>query len=119
MSTPTPVTLVGATGLTGSAALSHLLKTKSHAFDITTLARKAISVQPASNPQTTYTHNIVSDLFDAPKQQVAKVGGVYVSCLGTTRATAGSFEAQEKLDLGLNADLAKRAKADGAETVGG
>jgi hypothetical protein len=42
---------------------------------------------------------------------------VYVSCLGTTRATAGSFAAQEKLDLGLNTDLAKRAKADGAEVV--
>jgi len=117
MSTPTPVTLVGATGLTGSAALAHLLKTTSHAFDITTLARKAIPVQPASNAQTRYTHTLVSDLFDAPKEQVAQAGGIYISCLGTTRATAGSFAAQEKLDLGLNTDLAKRAKADGAEVV--
>lgn len=44
-------------------------------------------------------------------------GGIYVSCLGTTRADAGGTAEQEKVDLGLNKDLATRAKKDGASTV--
>lgn len=40
-----------------------------------------------------------------------------MSCLGTTRAKAGGTAEQEKLDLGLNKDLATRAKKDGASTV--
>ena len=118
MAIPTPVTLVGATGLTGSATLTALLASH-HPFDITTLARKAISARTATNPQTTFTHSIVSDLFEAPSSTVGEAGGVYISCLGTTRATAGGVKEQEKLDLGLNRDLAKRAKDDGVDTVSG
>lgn len=117
MALPLPVTLVGATGLTGAATLNALLQTKTSPFNITTIARKAINPLPASHTSTSYSHNLVSDLFDAPKDKVAEKGGIYISCLGTTRASAGSFAAQEKLDLGLNTDLAQRAKEDGASTV--
>ncbi|ORX38001.1 hypothetical protein BD324DRAFT_624111 [Kockovaella imperatae] len=116
MTTPTPVTLIGATGLTGSATLQSLLRS-SHPFAITTIARKAIPSQTASSTQTTFTHTIVSDLFDAPNSPVGTSGGVYVSCLGTTRAQAGSLKEQEKIDVHLNRDLAKRAKADGCDTL--
>lgn len=116
MPSPTLITLVGATGLTGASTLSALLRTKSP-LDITTIARKAINPDPAAHPETVYSHNLVSDLFDAPSGEVGKKGGVYISCLGTTRGTAGSFAEQEKLDLGLNRDLARKAKEDGAERV--
>lgn len=42
---------------------------------------------------------------------------MYVSCLGTTRAGAGGFEQQKKIDLDLNRDLAKKAREDGASVV--
>ena len=118
MTSPIPVTLIGATGLTGSATLHSLLSSSVTPFTITTIARKAIEPTPASNSSTTFSHTIVSDLFDVPKlNTVAEKDGVYVSCLGTTRAGAGGLEQQEKLDLGLNTDLAKKAKADGASNV--
>lgn len=41
---------------------------------------------------------------------------VLFSGLGTTKATAGSVEAQRKIDLDLNLDLAKAAKEAGVET---
>lgn len=118
MSTASPVTIVGATGLTGSASLKQLLASKT-AFDITTIARKAINTPTAANPSTQYSHVLVDDLFEVPKsdQMIAKAGSTYVSALGTTRGSAGSFEAQEKIDVTLNVDMAKRAKEQGAERV--
>lgn len=41
---------------------------------------------------------------------------IFFSALGTTRAAAGSFEAQRKIDYQLNVDLAKAAKDAGVET---
>jgi len=40
-----------------------------------------------------------------------------VSCLGTTRAAAGSTKNQERIDLDLNRELAQKAKHDGVDTV--
>ena len=40
-----------------------------------------------------------------------------MTCLGTTKAAAGSVEEQRKIDLDLNLELAKAAKAEGIETV--
>ncbi|WVQ75204.1 hypothetical protein IAR50_004815 [Cryptococcus sp. DSM 104548] len=119
MTTPsTSLTLVGATGLTGSLALRHLLASPA-AFNITTLTRRAPDTTAPANPQTNVTPRLFPSLFDAPndKERLVQDGGVYVSCLGTTRAAAGGTAEQEKLDLGLNRDLAKRAKEDGASTL--
>lgn len=41
---------------------------------------------------------------------------IFLSALGTTKAIAGSFEAQRKIDYDLNLDLAKAAKEAGVET---
>jgi nucleoside-diphosphate-sugar epimerase len=40
---------------------------------------------------------------------------IFLSALGTTRAQAGSFEAQKKIDLDLNYSLARAAKDAGVE----
>ena len=40
-----------------------------------------------------------------------------MSCLGTTRAAAGSTKNQERIDLDLNRELAQKAKHDGVDTV--
>lgn len=117
MSSAIPVTLVGATGLTGAETYKALLKSKSSAFAVTTLARKALPTETPANAATTTTPRQFSDLFEAPKGQVATKGGVYVSCLGTTRGVAGGVENQRRIDLDLNRDLAQKAKEDGASTV--
>ncbi|WVW86609.1 hypothetical protein I302_108662 [Kwoniella bestiolae CBS 10118] len=120
--TLTPVTLVGATGLTGSASLRSLLLS-THPFNLTVLSRRPLSesITPRpSNPSTTLSTKIHEDLFAIPTDQSLKVsekGGIYVSALGTTRAKAGGTANQERVDLGLNRDLAKRAKEDGADTM--
>lgn len=121
---PIPVTVIGSTGLTGSAALSALLSSPT-AFSVTALTRRpaSASTTPQASPETSY-HNRVVDLaavFGAenPTETVASKGGVYVSCLGTTRGAVGSVEAQKAIDLDLNTVLANKAKADGAETVRG
>ncbi|KAK4686805.1 hypothetical protein P7C73_g3319, partial [Tremellales sp. Uapishka_1] len=116
MATSIPVTLVGATGLTGSATLLSLLSSASP-FTITALTRRAISapVQPA-NASTTYANRVIEDLFTAPSGPVGSSNGVYISCLGTTRAAEG-LEKQIQTDLVLNRDLAKKAKADGSDVL--
>ncbi|OWZ44642.1 endoplasmic reticulum protein [Cryptococcus neoformans c45] len=119
MTAPTSVTLVGATGLTGSHSLNCLL-TSPHAFSIDALTRRPLSDTPSAvNPLTKLTTRLYNSLFDAPtdKDALVQQGGIYVSCLGTTRANAGGTAEQEKLDLGLNKDLATRAKKDGASTL--
>lgn len=120
-STPISVTLVGATGLVGSRSLLSILSS-STPFSITTLTRRALpaNLTPSpTSPSTKLDQRQYTDLFDAPKDttSIAQKGGVYITALGTTRAAAGSTEAQEKIDLVLNRDLAKRAKEDGADTI--
>ncbi|WVN87034.1 uncharacterized protein L203_102210 [Cryptococcus depauperatus CBS 7841] len=97
MANATAVTLVGATGLTGSHTLSSLLSS-SHPFNVTVLTRRSLPQAASANSLTT---RLYASLFDAPtdKEPIVERGGVYVSCLGTTRAKAGGTAEQEKLIL--------------------
>lgn len=117
--TSLPVTLVGGTGLTGSATLLALLQSSS-SINLTALTRKdtPAPVQP-TQASTTYTNRTFPNLADAisSTEGVGPKGGVYISCLGTTRGQAGGFEKQKEIDLYLNRDLVTKAKADGAKTV--
>lgn len=116
---PIPVTLVGATGLTGTTTLQSLLQS-STPFSIRTIARRPIpSTTPPNKPETTHSQTTVPDLFGVPKspEKIVEDGGIWVSCLGTTRAAAGGVDEQQKLDLGLNKDLAKKAKEQGAKGI--
>lgn len=119
--TPIPITLLGATGLTGSATLHALLLSRSIPFSITTLTRSEPKIPIPLLSETTHIKRIHPDLFEAVAgsgtESIGTAGGVYVTCLGTTRAQAGSFEAQRRVDLALNRELAKRARADGCTTV--
>jgi uncharacterized protein YbjT (DUF2867 family) len=118
--TSLPITLVGGTGLTGSATLLALLQSPT-AVDLTTITRKDTPspLQSFTNASTSYTNRALSNLADAvgSSEGVGPSGGVYISCLGTTRGQAGGFEKQKEIDLYLNRDLATKAKADGAKTV--
>jgi uncharacterized protein YbjT (DUF2867 family) len=118
--TTLPITLVGGTGLTGSAALLALLQSPAN-ISLTTITRKEAPapINAYANASTSYHNRALSNLADAItlNEGVGPSGGVYVSCLGTTRGAAGGFEKQKEIDLYLNRDLANKAKADGAKVV--
>lgn len=111
--TPTPISVVGITGLTGSAALACLLSAPAP-FAITAFSRRAAPAT-ADTPGTSY-NNIVGELAPTPAT-VGSPGGIYVTCLGTTRADVGGVDTQRAIDLDMNRDLAQQARKDGAETV--
>jgi hypothetical protein len=118
--TTLPITLVGGTGLTGSATLLALLQSPS-AINLTAITRRdhPSPVQNYTNASTSYINRALPNLADAitSTEGVGPKGGVYISCLGTTRGQAGGFEKQKEIDLYLNRDLVTKAKADGAKTV--
>ncbi|KAL7424892.1 Protein fmp52, mitochondrial [Cryptotrichosporon argae] len=125
----TPVTLVGATGLTGHATFLSLLSSPSP-IDLLAVTRRALAA-PSTAPGVRYANLVVPDFSavldgtgsgtgsgEAQPEAgpIARDGGVFVSCLGTTRAQAGGTDKQAEVDLVLNRRLAERAKADGAST---
>lgn len=117
MTEPISITLLGSTGLTGSATLRTLLSSPIQPFKISTFTRSVPSTTTTGNTSTTHTNKTFPDLFKAATEKLAGKGDVYVSCLGTTRAGAGGFENQKKIDLDMNRDLAKKAREDGARIV--
>lgn len=110
------VTIVGATGLTGSQALSFLLASPQNFF-VKAITRRAAPqpTSPPAAPGAKYENDVVHDLWTVEK--VVNEGDVYVSCLGTTRAQAGGADKQVLIDRDLNISLADKAKAQGAQTV--
>lgn len=70
---------------------------------------------PITDPGSKLKPLISSDIATWPATLGSIPTTVFVSSLGTTRVDAGSFEDQRKIDLDLNLDLAKAAKAAGAK----
>lgn len=107
---PSHVALVGATGLTGSHILQTLLGlSATHPrVQLTALTRR-----PLPEASSRY-NNIVGDLGSAELPQ--STSGAFISALATTKEAAGSIEAQRKVDVGLNADLARKARSAGYST---
>ncbi|KAL0484758.1 fmp52, mitochondrial [Acrasis kona] len=107
-------TLVGSTGLVGRHILTSILDTKEIKIlhSITRRPPKVVSendrlrvhVIPESSK---WAEQILK--MEEPTQ-------VFFSGLGTTRADAGGFDEQYKIDYLLNLELAKAAKKSGAST---
>ena len=94
MSQPISLSLVGGTGLTGACTIRALLESRVP-FSVTSLSRKPLpsaTSAPESKQASILQQQIVPDLFEAPSGPIAQRGGVYVSCLGTTRSAAGGVE---------------------------
>ncbi|KAK5113191.1 hypothetical protein LTR62_003527 [Meristemomyces frigidus] len=102
------VALVGSTGLVGSQILTALTTLNSvgsvHAFSRKGLGADAkIQGIPSQDSSTWPT------LYPSGVQ-------LFISALGTTRAQAGGFEKQRKIDYDLNLELAQAAKAAGTKS---
>lgn len=105
------VVLVGATGLVGS----HILKTLQNVDESTISKIATFSRKPLPNA-TRISEPIVSqDSSSWPKQFPGSDNELFISALGTTRAAAGGFENQRKIDYDLNLALAQEAKSKGTK----
>lgn len=97
--------LAGATGLVGAALLAQLLADARYA-KVQAPARRALPVPPGEKLA-------VLALDAAPTAPIT----VFFCALGTTQKAAGSRAAFRAVDVDLVLDLARRARAAGAETA--
>ncbi|KAJ8114596.1 hypothetical protein OPT61_g3562 [Boeremia exigua] len=109
----TTAALAGSTGLVGSNILSQLLTHPSFS-SVYAYSRRDLPNPTATtklNPLTSTDTSTWTGMF--PRESKPKV---FFSGLGTTKAQAGSLEAQRKIDYDLNLELAKAAKEAGVDT---
>lgn len=100
--------VIGATGATGKDLVNQLLNDSDYK-EVDVFVRKPLSIE---NPKLK-TH-IVD--FEKPEEWKDLVkGDVAFSCLGTTLKTAGSKEAQRKVDYEYQYNFAKTAKENNVE----
>lgn len=100
--------IVGATGATGKDLLEQILKDDAFT-QVAVFVRRPIDIE---HPKLT-THIIDFDQTQAWRHLVT--GDVLFSCLGTTLKTAGSKEAQWKIDYDYQYQFAKVAKDNGVK----
>ncbi|KAF2171315.1 hypothetical protein M409DRAFT_18429 [Zasmidium cellare ATCC 36951] len=101
------VCLVGATGLVGSH-IFNTLKSRDGVSKIFAYSRKELAAGAKVSP-------IVSKESAEWPKQYPSGAQLFISALGTTRANAGGFENQKKIDYELNLELAKAAQAAGTK----
>ncbi|KAH9214180.1 hypothetical protein DL95DRAFT_389884 [Leptodontidium sp. 2 PMI_412] len=103
--------VVGSTGMVGSYILSTLISMPSVSTVYAIARRQPAStdakLKPLVNKETSH--------WDASITNVTPPPAIFFSALGTTRAAAGGIEAQRKIDLDLNVEVAKAAKAAGVK----
>ncbi|WP_267402967.1 MULTISPECIES: NAD(P)H-binding protein [unclassified Chryseobacterium] len=100
--------VIGATGATGKDLVSQLLNDKDFE-EVHIFVRKLVDIQ--NDKLKTHIVN-----FENPDEWKNKVkGDVAFSCLGTTLKTAGSKEAQRKVDYDYQYEFAKAAKENEVE----
>ncbi len=100
--------IIGATGATGKDLLEQILKDDAFT-QVAVFVRRPIDIE---HPKLT-THIIDFDQTQAWRHLVT--GDVLFSCLGTTLKTAGSKEAQWKIDYDYQYQFAKVAKDNGVK----
>lgn len=100
--------VIGATGATGKDLVNQLLNDKDFE-EVDIFVRKPIDIQ--NNKLKTHIVN-----FENPEEWKNMVkGDVVFSCLGTTLKTAGSKEAQRKVDYDYQYEFAKAAKENNVD----
>ncbi len=100
--------VIGATGATGKDLVNQLLHDKDFE-EVHIFVRKPVDIQ--NDKLKTHIVN-----FENPDEWKNKVkGDVAFSCLGTTLKTAGSKEAQRKVDYDYQYEFAKAAKENDVE----
>ncbi|KAG7101130.1 Protein FMP52 like protein [Verticillium longisporum] len=114
MSAPfTSAAVIGSTGLVGSQILATLLTTTS--IKTTTISRRA-PPNPTGTPNLNAIVEPDTTAWAAKLTAVTPTPHTVLSGLGTTRAAAGGWANQWKIDHDLNVELLRAAKAAGVKT---
>ncbi|KAL2870310.1 uncharacterized protein BJX67DRAFT_378296 [Aspergillus lucknowensis] len=109
------VALIGSTGMVGSHILNSLL-TNNAVSRVDTISRR--TPQAASSAPRAKLTSFVSDDTSKWASQLSALTptpSIFISSLATTRAAAGGFENQYKIEHGLNVELAKAAREAGTQ----
>ncbi|EAW06652.1 uncharacterized protein ACLA_083470 [Aspergillus clavatus NRRL 1] len=109
------VALIGATGMVGGHILSTLLESPAVAR-VDTISRKTPPAA-ASAPQAKLTTFVSDDTSRWASQLSAltPTPSIFMSAFGTTRAAAGGFDNQYKVEHGLNVEMARAARDAGTK----
>ncbi|KAJ5596306.1 hypothetical protein N7450_002764 [Penicillium hetheringtonii] len=109
------VALIGSTGMVGSHILSNLLSNPA-VSRVDTISRRTPNIA-AEAPQSKLTTFVSGDTatWAAQLQALTPTPGIFISSFATTRAAAGGFDNQYKIEHGLNVELARAAKEAGSK----
>ncbi|WP_027418997.1 oxidoreductase [Crocinitomix catalasitica] len=102
--------LIGATGLIGKALLTQLLDSAEY-DEVRVFTRRKTG---ENHPKL---REFIVDFNAIENAKADLVGDVLFSCLGTTLKTAGSKEAQYKIDFDMQFNTTKIAKENGVENM--
>ncbi|KAE8356450.1 hypothetical protein BDV28DRAFT_127008 [Aspergillus coremiiformis] len=108
------VALLGCTGMVGSHILNNLLANPSVAR-VDTISRR--TPQAASAAQAKLS-TLVSDDTSRWASELSSLSpppAIFISSFGTTRANAGGFDNQYKVEHGLNVEMARAARDAGTK----
>ncbi|ODQ77128.1 hypothetical protein BABINDRAFT_163855 [Babjeviella inositovora NRRL Y-12698] len=108
--------LIGSTGLVGSAILRQLTSGATSYSTLTTVTRREVPFQSQLSSQNHVKNVVEKDNTKWAALITAAKPNVMYSALGTTKAIAGGFPQQWKIDYDLNLELATAAKDSGATT---
>ncbi|KAL2811511.1 hypothetical protein BJX63DRAFT_275637 [Aspergillus granulosus] len=108
------VALLGSTGMVGTHILASLLANPS-VSRVDTISRR--TPQAAAAAQTKLTTFVSDDTSKWANQlsSLSPAPSIFISSFATTRAAAGGFENQYKIEHGLNIELAKAAREAGTK----
>ncbi|KAJ5168612.1 uncharacterized protein N7482_004206 [Penicillium canariense] len=109
------VALIGCTGMVGSHILTSLLA-HSGVSRVDTISRR--TPQSASGAPQAKLTTFVSDNTETWAGQLSALTPtpeIFISAFGTTKANAGGFENQYKIEHGLNIEMARAARDAGVK----
>ncbi|CAG8219166.1 unnamed protein product [Penicillium salamii] len=109
------VALVGATGMVGSHILNSLIANPA-VTRVDTISRRTPPVASGS-PPAKLTNFVSTDTTTWASQlsSLSPTPSIFISAFATTKAAAGGFENQYKIEHGLNVELAKAAREAGSK----
>ncbi|KAJ5164392.1 Conidiation-specific protein 6 [Penicillium coprophilum] len=109
------VALIGGTGMVGSHILTSLIANPT-VTRVDTISRRT---PPATSgtPPAKLTNFVSGDTatWAGKLSTLAPTPSIFISAFGTTRAAAGGFDNQYKIEHGLNVEMAKAAREAGTK----
>ncbi|KAJ5773109.1 hypothetical protein N7457_008005 [Penicillium paradoxum] len=109
------IALIGGTGMVGSHILTSLIANTS-VTRVDTISRRTPPVA-SGTPPAKLTNFVSGDTATWASQlsSLSPTPNIFISAFATTRAAAGGFDNQYKIEHGLNVEMAKAAREAGTQ----